>query len=462
MALQLDRITPTSIGENYVFKVDHRDGTGEKSQWIISLELELAVFEFGYRCDWLSSGKSSLWSLYVVEKKPYILGVSPLYLWDIDNVVYVYDWEKLIKSIVDTPYLTLPFTCAFSRGDLLYQPTDVSQLLFGDEDIKQVIEAKFHAASQRELVFSRPYLTHYLMGEQESPFAIIHDDSAIYNDQIFAITESGLFSAETHKPKKNKKKINHKADKLWEGIGTSIQVGARAIAIAAGNDGLFEYQFRHEHQPKQLSSRHTLFANWAFTSIYGSSDMEPSYLAAFYWQRDDQFEDIEGVRPKYTRQFSGIMEEARIFGQQKFEIGLSWGRQEKMYRVSSTGLEAVRFKQGNLTSDDKTAFEVLGLFDLGFSNGTEQVVSGGISYFGVIIETGDGLHVIESSGNTHFIQGPMTRWRVFPRSVQYENYLHVILEDRIDIYSFNNDYFVNQREKAIGIEYKINLPVSKK
>ena len=38
--------------------------------------------------------------------------------------------------------------------------------------------------------------------------------------------------------------------------------------------------------------------------------------------------------------------------------------------------------------------------------------------------------------------------------MNYENHLHVILDDRIEIYSFNHDYFLNQEDKEIGIEFK--------
>ena len=53
------------------------------------------------------------------------------------------------------------------------------------------------------------------------------------------------------------------------------------------------------------------------------------------------------------------------------------------------------------------------------------------------------------------IPGPITRWRVYPRSMNYENHLHVILDDRIEIYSFNHDYFLSQQEKEIGIQFTV-------
>lgn len=38
--------------------------------------------------------------------------------------------------------------------------------------------------------------------------------------------------------------------------------------------------------------------------------------------------------------------------------------------------------------------------------------------------------------------------------MNYENHLHVILDDCIQIYSFNQDYFLSQEQKTIGIQFK--------
>lgn len=393
-----------------------------------------------------------------------------LYIWDMDNIVYIYDWERFVGNLAEDTYLKLPFTCAFSRGDLLYQPSDISQLIFEDVEIKQILERKFQAIAQRELVFSRHELSPYLIGEQDSPFDNIHDDSTIYNDAIFAITDSGLYNVATHKPKRQRYKIDKNPSKIWDGLGTSIQAGKSVLAIASGSEGLFEYNFNNKIEPKQISKRHTLFANWAFASIYGSSDIQPSYLAAFRWREQEREENLLGARillhSKYIREFSSIMTEEKIFNQLDHEVGLSWGRQEKLYRASKNSLEVVHFTQKKIGSEEKeeSPFEVIGTYPLNMSlsSNSEQVIAGGVSYFGVIVELEKGLMVIESTGSIMYIPGPITRWRVFPRSVRYENQLHVILDDRLEIHSFNNDYFVNQRNKIIGLEYHAHKISSKK
>ena len=84
----------------------------------------------------------------------------------------------------------------------------------------------------------------------------------------------------------------------------------------------------------------------------------------------------------------------------------------------------------------------------------KKVIGGGTAYFGTIVEYNDALIVALSNGEVYPIEGDITRWRVYPRSINYENQLHVIFDDRIEIYSFNHDYFVNQRIKNFGMAYE--------
>lgn len=47
----------------------------------------------------------------------------------------------------------------------------------------------------------------------------------------------------------------------------------------------------------------------------------------------------------------------------------------------------------------------------------------------------------------------VVKWRVYPRSIQYTNQLHVIYNDRMEILSFNDDYFENQEKKLFGYRH---------
>ena len=76
MALTVDTITATAVGQDYVIKADHRDGTHDKAQWKISMDEEVDTFERGFGSEWFSSKKSWAWSLYLNTQRPNPLGVS--------------------------------------------------------------------------------------------------------------------------------------------------------------------------------------------------------------------------------------------------------------------------------------------------------------------------------------------------------------------------------------------------
>ena len=90
---------------------------------------------------------------------------------------------------------------------------------------------------------------------------------------------------------------------------------------------------------------------------------------------------------------------------------------------------------------------------ISIENLTDEIISADSSYFGVVLEMDESLLVVDSLGQSHFIQNEPVNWRVFPKSINYINHLHIIYEDYMDIYIFTHDYFVNQKEKKLGIRY---------
>ena len=73
-----------------------------------------------------------------------------------------------------------------------------------------------------------------------------------------------------------------------------------------------------------------------------------------------------------------------------------------------------------------------------------------MAHFGVVIELEDSLLVLRSDEAIERIEGEVVSWRVFPRSRKYVNQLHVIYEDRLEIWCFLHDYFQNQDTKFYG------------
>jgi hypothetical protein len=61
------------------------------------------------------------------------------------------------------------------------------------------------------------------------------------------------------------------------------------------------------------------------------------------------------------------------------------------------------------------------------------------------------LVIALSNGEFMTVEGEPVRWRVFPRSTNFTNQLHIIYDDRIEILSFVHDYLVKQEDKLAGI-----------
>jgi hypothetical protein len=68
------------------------------------------------------------------------------------------------------------------------------------------------------------------------------------------------------------------------------------------------------------------------------------------------------------------------------------------------------------------------------------------------LEFDDGLKVLLNSGDVLELPGEPVNWRIFPRSLNYLNHLHVIYEDRLEILAITSDYFVSPASRIFGTE----------
>lgn len=373
-----------------------------------------------------------------------------LHLWDMNGDLSTYNWEESIEPLFSQDIsLKLPLICAFSRGDYLYNAN--FDLIFGDSDFKELLEEKFtHVNSEIELEPA-------LKAKQANPFKELQIDSEIYSNKLYAITSSGLWSATAHRSN-NIYPISSIARKKWDGNLQSIKAHSNKLALSGGSEGLFEYLisgeniyddnfYKPEDKITQLSKEHSLYANWSFSSIYSTSDIGKSFLHANYW------DNSSARQLKHGRMF----DDSDIFSD--FEEGsFSWSEYEKIYSVKDSTIKVVNFNQSNVNPNKaKNPFEEV--FTQEFQNiNSQQIVMADVANFGTIIEDDNGLTILRSDGENFRIDGSITRWRVYPRAKRYENHLHVILDDRIEIYSFNHDYFIDQKSKVFGIKHRVANP----
>jgi len=374
-----------------------------------------------------------------------------LFLWDRDGRIHTIKWDQFINNLDVKDALRLAIKCAFQKGSLLYLDKDISS----DSEVKKLILRKFEKLSKKPLDFELSDIPKEFVKTMASPIKGLHVDSEIYNKVLYTVLDDGLYSTEINK--KNKNPVNRNSRKLWDCPILSIKALSKRLSLSAGNEGLFEYQLNHDDEDYfeqfeyedsrriennlfQISDRHSLFSNFNFSSIFNSSDISDSFLAAFYWSLENG---------KKTRKFEKIVEENEIFKPCNISH-LSWGANEKIYRATSSGLFYSEFSQYNVgkPSQAKSWFSEAKKIEIEPWKG--EVINGGSALFGNIVECENAMFVLKSDNTSFTIPGPILRWRVFPRSIFYQNHLHVIQEDRIEIFSFNHDYFVPQKEKQSG------------
>ncbi|SFN21916.1 hypothetical protein SAMN05428949_1983 [Chitinophaga sp. YR627] len=379
-----------------------------------------------------------------------------LYLWTLDGSILVYKWNELVESFVDDPANMIAMSYFFLESNYIYDYH--LNKLFKDLNFRELLKEKF-SVIDGAYSLSEEQASRFLIKEQDTPDRVIPVDTEIYNNTLYYINEAGLHSATVNRPSKSNNPVSSRPRKLWDCRLLSIKANKYPqIALSAGEEGLYELNNVEEISFDSLrradsltpiykiSGRHSSFANYSYLSIYNTSLIDSSYLAVFKWNlHDDNFSS----KRRAKRRFDGTIPEEELFGQRVNDQYLSWGVQDKIYRATDFGFEIVKFDNG--TANNGPFWRQLDSVHLKPWKG--RVIGGGAAYFGTIIECENALVIMLSNGEILTITGPITRWRVYPRSNNYENQLHVILDDRIEIYSFNHDYFVNQEHKDFGIEY---------
>ncbi|RZJ44150.1 MAG: hypothetical protein EOO19_12235, partial [Chryseobacterium sp.] len=387
-----------------------------------------------------------------------------LYLWTFDGDLKVYDWWQIVNSLIKTETDKIAMTFCFLDGNYLYKQSLLE--LFKDKDFRKLLLRKFDRINNKSFNISEKQIEKFLIGNQETPTGILPTDTEVYSNKLFFIHEQGLFTSSAHRERSEKYLVSSRPVKLWDCNLLSIKANRYPqLALSGGDDGLFELNMakslpdnlkRIEDKAAifQISNNHSSFCNYSFLNIYNSSLVEDSFMATFKWHmtKDKNQNDVA------IRNFEGSITDKEIFKKDKSKSHfVSWGIEDKIYKATSRGFEVI--KHNNYADEEKGEIRFQPLQSINIHPWKGEVIGGGTSYFGNIVECENALIVIQSDEKTLTIPGPITRWRVYPRSLNYENHLHVILDNSIEIYSFNHDYFLNQDDKNIGIQFVPNKQI---
>lgn len=362
-----------------------------------------------------------------------------LYLFGIDGNIITLDWDKLISSWKIDGTLQLALECAFMRSDFLYGRS--LQKLFHDPEIRELVKNKFERLSRTDLMITKDTLMKLSIGVQDNLCAFPHSDCEIYHQQLYVSAPSGVMQASAGRG--TKYPISTRIEKKWDAPVFGLSASWGSLALAAGDEGLFELEvgtgrytwISNTSEPKIISKNHCVRCNWMFHSIFGSSD-SGGFLAAF--QKESSSNDRE-----YSRTFDRTVHSDELWD----KTGYAWGVQDKFYLATKDKFYVSKYQPWK-EKNEQRIFS-LGIVEKKLDEG--DVISASVATFGIVVEFDKALAVYPSTGESLLLNGEPVNWRVFPRAKHYENQLHVIWDDRLEILSFNQDYLVDQSSKILGI-----------
>lgn len=386
-----------------------------------------------------------------------------LYLWHFGGRLSVYDWDQLIESIQTDDYLDFVIGLCLKDGSYLYQ-TFLYDKLIHDKEIGDVLQQKLNTLSGKEFVISEKELCDFLIKEYDVPLGEMPIDTTIYRNKLYYALDSGLYVSRV-RGSKEAVSATKRPSKMFDGRVVHMSAGYNRIALSMLSDGLYEYNLWESSwkDPICLTSKHSNFAYYNYSNVFNSSLQGDSFM--LYYPREDVQLKQENVHSLFDLDIA--TKEGRIINHDrtKYEqIGedrifsspgkkrLGWGFNNRIYYADGKEISAVKFTG----YDKKNMFHVL-QSDYKENNArNEQIINASVAYFGNVVEYMSKLVVYQSDGALFEINEPITRWRVFNRSVNYENHLHVILDDSLCIYGFLHDYMRNERDKVMGAYFEGN------
>jgi hypothetical protein len=287
-------------------------------------------------------------------------------------------------------------------------------------------------------------LNRYLVAQFPNPLPFPHADVTIFSSTVYAGTKEGLaYSSGVLVPNGDRPR----AQTAWDGPVIELAPGYGSLAVAAGTEGLFELSVWGIESPtqRQLARRTyhrrsdvTTSAGWVFLGLYGASRSEATFMRYMPAGK-------EPYRDASDRELAFEADEREIFGTR----GVSWGSGDRFCLYGGGRLRVVRFvHQARIQS---SRFKQLASEPFRLST---RLVSAAIALFGVVIESESAVHVLASDGSRHRFSGEPVNWRAFNRSRQYQNQLHVVGDDRLQILAFTHDFSLAQERKIMGTKHE--------
>jgi hypothetical protein len=375
-----------------------------------------------------------------------------LFVFGADKSLLKLDWRSLIATHQDFETLNIAAHGIMVDAGFFY--SEEAKLFLSDEVVLERVRSCF--SNIQGLAVDVNVSALEKVSQTDSPFPNLHTDCEIYHHKIYGGMPEGLYLATSTK--------DEGASKLWDagvyGLRASDNYGS--VAIAAGGEGLWEFSIKNSRlasdalSPKITSNNFCTACDWGDQSIYAWSASAEGFLASYYMQRS------RGERTPH-RVFDRTIKASEIHeGTTTF-----WGSHGRAYALSDDGdLDVLDYdskavaKSKSKTESSPSVFAAVPVQPLRrrdkrtlssqIPSAKRRPVAVATAPFGTVLQFGNQLHVMRSDGEQDIISGDIVTWRVFPRSLNYANQLHVVFDDRLEIYAFLHDYFVDQQSKEFG------------
>lgn len=370
-----------------------------------------------------------------------------LYLWTSENTVITINWDRFVSEFSGglPDHLKFATNCAFRKSSYLYG--EEWKLFIQDIEMKEALLRRFEELSKKSILFDSDYSENYTIKEQDNPFPFPHADTLFYYGELYTGSRSGL---QVTNRSSDRNPLSPRPTKIWDGPVLSIAANNETLALAAGSEGLYECDLPKKQNGRKeiqnISDRHSQSVRWLYASLFSSS-YRGGFLADYDYERTRKNNESRRERRFIKLTSSSDLFHSEDDGNERFST-YSWGAHDKLCLTNTQEILVVRYSPN---IDNKPRFTNLGSIKI---NNTIKgdILNADCALFGYIIETDDGILIVDSQLNHQWIEGEPVNWRVFPDSIDYTNHLHIIYEDRLEILSFYQDYFVDQETKKIGIK----------
>lgn len=393
------------------------------------------------------------WDIYLYQNKFYLFMFKT-------KEIKIIDWCNFVDQFCNNPKLELGYRCAFWNSDYLYDVTQKG--IFDDKEFKDVLIRKFERIEDIVVDENDDKIQKWEIYRIKSSYPQYFADMDVYNNKIYLGCENGIYYASI-----NKKRLKTKPGLEFIHIESTSSLNVSSMKFMSGGDlllstqdtGLYEYntfladrtEFNDENYNKiflkQISSEHSSYVGTNYSSVLSASYIkEPTFIQRDYAIReDDKKERID--KKKYNI--------AEIFNDNE-KKGFYFSFNEKIYQILNSKLSCCHFLQKE-DDKDKIFYNIENIKEINDIN-NEDIVSASVETFGVVIECKNKLIVLLSDDSIYeYISDETSKivsFRTYPRSNCYTNQLHIIYNNKIEIISFNQDYFEDQNSKKIGIKFR--------